>query len=165
MNWWLTQGRFAGTTWDCVLLCTCSEWLFPIYYPFWLVDVLTNILSDWVVPMHYAFWFVGVPRLIILIGWLIYPVHSDWVAFLLSVSSFRLLSHVWLFATDGLQHGHASLSVANFWSLLRLMSVESVMPSYHLILSSPSHPAFSPSGCQILWISPLLRRSWKKYLL
>ena len=85
MNWWLTQGRFAGTTWDCVLLCTCPEWLVPIYYPFWLVDVLTNILSDWVVPMHYAFWFVGVPRLIILIGWLIYPVHSDWVAFLLSV--------------------------------------------------------------------------------
>ena len=78
MNWWLTQGRFAGTTWDCVLLCTCPEWLVPIYYPFWLVDVLINILSDWVVPMHYAFWFVSVPRLI-------YPVHSDWVAFLLSV--------------------------------------------------------------------------------
>ena len=31
----------------------------------------------------------------------------------------------------------ASLSITNFWSLLKLMSIESVMPSYHLILCRP----------------------------
>ena len=37
----------------------------------------------------------------------------------------------------GLQHGQASLSITNSWSLLKLMSIESVMPSSHLILCLP----------------------------
>ena len=39
----------------------------------------------------------------------------------------------------------ASLSITNSWSSLRLTSIESVMPSSHLILSSPSPPAPNPS--------------------
>ena len=42
----------------------------------------------------------------------------------------------------------ASLSFNRCWSLLKLMCIESVMPSNHLILSSPSLPAFSLSQHQ-----------------
>ena len=45
----------------------------------------------------------------------------------------------------------ASLSIANSRSLLKLMSIESVMPSSHLILSSPSPPAFTVSQHQGLF--------------
>ena len=45
----------------------------------------------------------------------------------------------------------AFLSISNSRSLLRFMSVESVMPSNHLILSSPSAPAFNPSQHQGLF--------------
>ena len=41
--------------------------------------------------------------------------------------------------------GTPHLSITNSWSLLKLMSIESVMPSNHLILSSPSPPAFNLS--------------------
>ena len=37
------------------------------------------------------------------------------------------------------------LSIANAWSLFKLMSIASVMPSNHLILSSPLPPAFNLS--------------------
>ena len=42
----------------------------------------------------------------------------------------------------------ASLFITNSWSLLKLMSVELVMPSNHLILSSPSPPALNLSQNQ-----------------
>ena len=45
----------------------------------------------------------------------------------------------------------ASLSFTISRSLLKLMSIESVMPSNHLILSSPSPPAFSVSQHQGLF--------------
>ena len=47
---------------------------------------------------------------------------------------FQLLSHVRLFATPWTAARQASLSFTISWSLLRLMSIESVMPSNHLIL-------------------------------
>ena len=47
------------------------------------------------------------------------------------------LSHIWLFATLWTAACQASLSFAVSWSLLKLMSVESVMPSSHLILCGP----------------------------
>ena len=49
-------------------------------------------------------------------------------------SSVQLLSHVQLFATPWITARQASLSITNSWSLLKLMSIESVMPSSHLIL-------------------------------
>ena len=51
-----------------------------------------------------------------------------------SVSSVQLLSCVWLFSTLWTAACQASLSIAITWSLLKLMCVESVMPSNHLIL-------------------------------
>ena len=49
----------------------------------------------------------------------------------------QLLSHVQLFTTPGTTAWHASLSFTISWSLLKLMSSESVMPSYHLISVVP----------------------------
>ena len=53
------------------------------------------------------------------------------------VNSVQLFSHIWLFATPWTVAHQASLSITNFWSLLKLMSIESVMPSNHLILCHP----------------------------
>ena len=49
----------------------------------------------------------------------------------------QLFSHVPLFATPWTAAHQASLSFTISWSLLRLMSIESVMPSNHLILVVP----------------------------
>ena len=51
-----------------------------------------------------------------------------------SITSVQLLSCVQLFATPWPTACQASLSITNSWSLLKLMSIESVMPSNHLIL-------------------------------
>ena len=48
--------------------------------------------------------------------------------------SVQSLSHVWLFVTPWTAACQASLSITNSWSLLKLMAIESVMPSNHLIL-------------------------------
>ena len=48
-------------------------------------------------------------------------------------SSVQLLSRVWLFATPGTTACQASLSITNSWNLLKLVSIESVIPSNHLI--------------------------------
>ena len=49
----------------------------------------------------------------------------------------QLVSHVQLFAIPWTIARKASLSFTISWSLLKLMSIESVMPSYHLILCCP----------------------------
>ena len=57
------------------------------------------------------------------------------------------LSHVQFFATPWTAAHQASLPITNFWSLLKLMSNESVMPSSHLILCRPFFlpPSIFPS--------------------
>ena len=57
-------------------------------------------------------------------------------------SSVQSLSHVQLFATLWTSARQASVSITNSWGLLKLMSIESVMPSNHLILC---HPLLLPS--------------------
>ena len=52
-------------------------------------------------------------------------------------SSVQSLSHVRFFATPWITARQASLSITNSWSLLKLMPIESVMPSSHLILCHP----------------------------
>ena len=52
-------------------------------------------------------------------------------------SSVQSLSRVQLFATPWTVALQASLSITNSWSLLKLMSIELVMPSNHLILCPP----------------------------
>ena len=53
------------------------------------------------------------------------------------VSSVQSLSHVRLFVTPRTAACQASLTITNSWSLLKLMSIKSVMPSSHLILCHP----------------------------
>ena len=49
----------------------------------------------------------------------------------------QALSRVRLFATPWTAARQASLSITDSWSLLKLMTIESVMPSNHLILCCP----------------------------
>ena len=62
-------------------------------------------------------------------------------------SSVQSLSHVWLFATPWIAACQASLSITISQSSLKLTSIESVMPSSHLILCRPllHLPAIPPS--------------------
>ena len=53
------------------------------------------------------------------------------------IQSDQLLSHVQLFVTPSNAVCQASLSIINFWNLLKLMSIKSVMPSKHLIFCHP----------------------------
>ena len=55
-------------------------------------------------------------------------------SYLASVVVFHLLSHVQLFATPGTTACQATLSFTVSWSLFKFMSIESMMPSNHLIL-------------------------------
>ena len=57
--------------------------------------------------------------------------------FILPNISVQSLSRVWLFATPWTAACQASLSITNSQSLLRLMSIELMMPSNHLILCHP----------------------------
>ena len=62
-------------------------------------------------------------------------------------SSVQSPSYIRLFVTPWTAAHQASLSITNSWSLLKLMSVESVMPSIHLILCRPFFllPSIFPS--------------------
>ena len=66
-----------------------------------------------------------------------FPLLFTFIAGSLVHSSVQSLSHVWLFATPWTAAPQASLSITNTWSLLKLMSISSVMPSNHLILCCP----------------------------
>ena len=57
--------------------------------------------------------------------------------YLSTFSSVQLLSHVRLFVTPWTAARQASLSITNSWSLPKLMSIESVMPSNHLLPCRP----------------------------
>ena len=79
-------------------------------------------------------------------------------------SSVQSLSRVWLFATPWITARQASLSTTNSRSSLRLMSIESVMPSSHLILCCPLLllPPIPP-GIRVFSIESTLRMRWPKY--
>ena len=77
---------------------------------------------------------------------------------------FSSLSHVQLFATPWTTALQASLSITNSWSSLKLMSIESVMPSNHLILCHPLLllPSIFPS-IRVFSNEPALHIRWPKY--
>ena len=78
--------------------------------------------------------------------------------------SVQLLSCVWLFATSWTAACRASLSITNFHSLLKLMSIESVMPSNHLSLCCPLLllPSIFPS-IRVFSNESALRIRWPMY--
>ena len=77
---------------------------------------------------------------------------------------FQLLSHVWLFVTPWTATCQASLSFTISQSLPKLMSIESVIPSNHLILCHPLLllPSIFPS-IRVFSNESALRMSWPKY--
>ena len=79
-------------------------------------------------------------------------------------SSVQSLSRFQLFATPWTTARQASLSITNSWSLPKLMSIESVMPSNHLILCHPLYPL--PSifpRIRVFSNESLLCIKWPKY--
>ena len=86
------------------------------------------------------------------------------------ISSVQSLSRVWLVASPWTAARRASLSITNSQSLLKVMSVESVMPSNHLILYRPllllSLSQFFTSGGQSIrasasaWVLPMNIQDW-----
>jgi len=81
-----------------------------------------------------------------------------------SISSVQSLSHVQLFATPWTAAYQASLSITNSQSLLKLMSIESVMSSNHLILCGPLLllPSTFPS-IRVFSNESALHIRWPKY--
>ena len=79
-------------------------------------------------------------------------------------SSVQSLSHVQLFATPWIAACQASLSITNSRSLLKLISIELVMPSRHLILCRPLLllPPIPPS-IRVFSKESTLRMRWPKY--
>ena len=73
-------------------------------------------------------------------------------------------SHAWLFATPWTAACQASLSIASSWNLPKPMSIESVMPSNHLILCCPLLllPSIFPS-IRVFSNESALRIRWPKY--
>ena len=82
----------------------------------------------------------------------------------ITFSSIQLLSLVQLFVTPWTAACQVSLSIANSGSLLKLMSVVSVMPSKHLILCCSLFllPSHFPS-IRVFAKESVLRISWPKY--
>ena len=78
------------------------------------------------------------------------PIHDYWKNH--QFSSVQLLSRVWLFATPWTAARQVSLSITNSQSLFKLMSIESVMPSKHLIIcrSLSSCPQSFPASVSFL---------------
>ena len=78
--------------------------------------------------------------------------------------SVQSLSRVWLFATQWITAHQASLSITNSWSSLKVVSIESVMPSSHLILCCPLLllPPIPPS-IRVFSNETTLCMRWPKY--
>ena len=79
-------------------------------------------------------------------------------------SSVQSISSVQLFATPWTAACQASLSITNPWSLPKLISIESVMPSNHLILCHPLlfPPSIFPS-IRVFYNESALHIRWPKY--
>ena len=83
---------------------------------------------------------------------------------LLTFSSVQSLNRIQLFATPWTAACQASLSSTNSWSLLKLISIESMMPSNHLILCHPLllPPSTFPS-IRVFSNESVLSIRWPKY--
>ena len=95
---------------------------------------------------------------------LIFTIISNYAMSNNYVSSVQSLSRVQLFETPWIAACQASRSITNPWSLLKLMSIESVMPSNHLTLCHPLLllPPIPPS-ISIFSNESTLHMRWPKY--
>ena len=102
-----------------------------------------------------------------------YPCSNPWSLWICSLryfadviqfSSVHSLSRVWLFATSWTAARQASLSITNSQSLLKLMSIDLVMPSNYLTLCRPLllSPSILPS-VRVFSNGSVLHICWPKY--
>ena len=92
------------------------------------------------------------------------PMSGNLWIYYLQIRSDQSLSHVRLFATPWIAARQASLSITNSRSSFRLMSIELVIPSSHLILCHPLLllPPIRPS-IRVFSNESTLRMRWPKY--
>ena len=129
----------SGSTWQangCSRICSLSikDNLFP--------EVTENLLC------------------FLVLDWVTWPSPSHSQSF----SSVQSLSHVWLFVSSWTAARQASLFITNSWSLLKLMPIEWVMPSNHLILCYPLLllPSIFPS-IRVFSYESVFHIRWAKY--
>ena len=93
-------------------------------------------------------------------SWLIFLIEIPWN----NLSSVQSLSPVWLFVTSWTAARQTSLSIIDSQGLLKLMSIESVMPSNHLILCHPLFllPSIFPT-IRVFSNESVLSIRWPKY--
>ena len=106
----------------------------------------------------------NLPRVpVSMVHWEIMRVRS-YVALPVQFNSVQSLSHVRFFVTPWIAACQASLLITNSRSLLKLMSIKSVMPSNHLIFCHPLHlpPSIFPN-IRVFTNEPVLRIGWPKY--
>ena len=140
-----------------------------IFYAIWINKDVT-VISDCILPM----WagesegkntcHLGAIRLLPLPA--VTPCGEPWGNWMWKhrISSVQSLSHVWLFVTPWTATHQVSLPITNSQSLLKLMSIESVMPSNHLILCPPLLflPSIFPS-IRVFSNESVLHPRWPKY--
>ena len=136
---WLGQVRLTGSSqeetevmWSCGCRHLRRGYIWGACYRIWICvqRFCGRVEKVWFYSR------LGVVKRIKVIWWL-----DRWIFLFISVQS---LSHVRLFATPWIAACQASLSINNSWSLPKLMSIESLVPSNHLILC-PSPPTFNLS--------------------
>ena len=109
----------------------------------WIILIFLAVLHFHIFANHSPLWF---PHVVV------------------SFSSVQSLSRVRLFATPWITARQDSLSITNSWSSLRLKSIESVMPSSHLILCQPLLPLPPiPPSIEVFSNESTLRMRWSKY--
>jgi len=79
------------------------------------------------------------------------------------LSSVQSLGNIRFFATPWTASGQASLSITNSGSLLKFVSIESVMPSSHLILRHPLLPSSIFASMRVFSNESVLCIRWPKY--
>ena len=135
--------RVFGFTVSIPSICTSALWVqYPVFVTSWVSPGLTRASDCSLMAARWQILFLS------------------WIPF----SSVQSLSRVQLFATPWITACQASLSITNSRSLPKLMSIELVMPSSHLILCRPILlPPPIPPSIRVFSNESTLRMRWPKY--
>ena len=120
-------------------------------------------------PLCIFFGKMSIQAFCLFLNWVVFCLFQCWVAWAIYIlwllnSSVQSVSRVWLFVIPWTAARQASLSITNSRSLLKLMSIESVMPSKHFILCRPLllPPVIFPS-IRVFSNESVLHTRWPKY--
>ena len=134
-----------ATSWLCWLICLLPHSVLLSLYLVWVPGSSPGTLLPRP-PCPLAGWWIQSTR------------GTSW-----TISSVQSLSRVWLFATPWIAARQASLSITNSRSSPKLMSIESVMPSSHLIVCHPLLLPRIPPSIRVFSNESALCMRWPKY--